>query len=352
MKKLVILFICLLLLLSVVSCGNRNENTINSNSDISAIESLLNETEKLTIEDQVNEGEMQLSGLYPEYLRGWNDEKDDNNVIYNYVGDELVVPHHIKNGSFESVIGLCVMLDGVMQDFYITDDATGERSKTTTILDLKLEKNIDKCFQIHFTPNIGKKGDVLELSVGTFWDFDAFLTEENEFAYYGNSHDYRDVKCRRVNMLVDSTLEVSPKDIDTKTRKADKRITDVYINLFDEDVVEGFIYTDFESSDYGMSNIIKAKDSEANTYNIDVVAPTGKYRVSIYIDHKLQKDINGIEYFDIETVPGRMNNFEVTLPENELSGWHHMYILIREVNGEYDYSKTTTKIGTKILSFE
>ena len=352
MKKIFVLSISLLFFWSLVACGNVNEEPSTLNSDKSGIGNLLNETSTVKGESDADENELHLSGKYPEYLRGWNDGKNDDEVIYDYSGGEIVVPHHIQNGSFESVIGLCVMLDGVMQDFYITDDETGERSETTSILELKLEKDIDKCFQIHFTPNMGEKGNILELSVGTFWDFDAFLTEENEFAYYGNSHDYRDVKCRRVKMLTDSALEIIAKDIDATICEADKRVTDVYVNLFEEDVVEGFVYTDFEESECGMANIIKAKVSEPNTYNIDIVASTGKYRVSFYIDHQLQKDINGTEYFDIETVSGKINNFEITLPENELLGWHHMYIMIREVNNEYDYSKTTTKIGTKILSFE
>lgn len=350
MKKLYIFLILCLSFIALTACSSKE--SVSTGDDEEQIGNILGVEDESQTSENTSDEEIRLHGQYPEYLRGWNDEKDDNDVIYEYKGGELSVSHKIQNGGFKSVFGICVMLDGVIQESVIINDDTNEKSEESLIHSVLFEKNVKKEFHISFTPNIGKEGEIKEISVGVFADFDAVIEEGAEFLNYGNKHDYRDVKCRRVKMLCDGSGEAKPTEVKAEKRKADKRVTDVVSNLFEEGVETAYLYTDYEKDSCGMSSVICAKSGKENTYGIDIAAPKGKYRLSLFIDHKIQTDINGNQYFDVETESGKMNHIEITLPKNELKGRHHAYVMIRNIDGAYRYDKTTTKAQSVILDFE
>ncbi len=350
MKKylsIILSFVLIIFLCCACSEGSSGEkNTLSNKKQDSEIVDLLNQTTEG--KSSKNPNQMQMSGSIPEYMRGWNDKKSDNDVIYTYEGGEFVVSHHISNGSFKTVYGLCVLLDGVFQDFYIIDENSKEKSEQSKVLTLTMEKDAEKSFEIHFVPNIGKKGDTLELSVGLYFNYNYTIHEGATFLNYGNNHDFRDVKCRRIRMDADCKNEERIEEYTSEIMSINKDVLDVHNYDEPDETIITYIYTD-SIKDGVAGSAIKAVAKSKNDYYLDLIAPTGVYRVSVFIDHIQQELYDGVKYFDVKTQTGKTSHIKVTLDNTKLSGWHHIYYMVRRIDGQFDYAKTTTKSDTYIL---
>lgn len=346
-KKIVSLFLIFILVFSFASCGE--EQPVEDESLIADL--LDSDSDKPTDSDEIK-----MSGAYPEYMRGWHDGEDNNTYQYYYNGGELVVKHYLANGSFKTSYALCVMLNGILQNFYIVDDITGEKSEQLTVLPITMNENTEKEFSIHFTPNTGNKGDVLELSVGIYYDYNYTVQEGATFMSYGQSHDYRDAGCRQVVMQVDSGISTSIESYNAQYLSVDSRITAVSPYLFDSDGLSAqFIYTDTIDSmfnDDGMINYVCASADSVNTFNFDLIAKTGTYRISVFVDHVQQEIADDCYYIDVETMSDKATHIEIELDNTDMSGWHHIYFMARKIDDNFDCNKITSKSKSYILILE
>ena len=355
-KKLISLFLACCLMFSFASCNKKSTDGETSGyENESLIAGLLN-SDTTDSDNQTKPDKIKMGGAYPEYIRSWNDDEDFNTFYYSYAGDELVMKHYLANGSFSANFGLCVMLDGVLQNFYIVDDKTGEKSEQTTVLSFDMTENEEKDFTIHFIPNIGKKGDVLEVSVGIFFFYDYVLEKGASFLNYGNYHGYSDTNCRKVVMQVDSENTAAVLPYDAEYLEVDNRLSEYYYDLFDESggCVQ-LIYTNsFDSmfTEEGMKHYVTASENSMNTYSLDLFAATGTYRISVFVDHVQQELADGCYYYDVQTQTDKDTHIEVTLDNTNMTGWHHIYFMARSIGGDFDNGKSTAKCPTYPLILE
>ena len=346
-KKIVSLFLVFILVFSFASCGEEQ-----SVEDESLIVDLLNsDSDKPTDSDEIK-----MSGAYPEYICGWHDGEDNNTYKYYYTGGEFVVNYYLANGAFQTNYALCVMLDGVLQSFYIVDNITGEKSELTTTLPVTMSADTEKDFSIHFVPNTGNKGDVLELSVGVFYDYNYTIQAGATFMSYGQSHDFRDAGCRKVVMQTDSDNTADIASYDAAYLSVDSRISSVFPYLFDSDGLSTqYIYTDTIDSmfnDDGMINYVCASADSVNTFNFDFIAKTGTYRISVFVDHVQQEIADDCYYIDVETMSDKATHIEIELDNTDMSGWHHIYFMARKIDDNFDCNKITSKSKSYILILE
>ena len=276
-------------------------------------------------------------------------------------------------------VGLMITVNGVRQTFDVK--TKGDKAKNIDIYSFEAisgEKNI----QLTFTPNIGKKGDLMSLSLlevsdplgkacpdkglkGHLDEDDDNVCDECSRLWVNSSPQPNAVSFMGISRLVmneDAPEEVAIcKDFSGATiSPVAEIIKDCYnyeklteegiFNEYDQiQVPVDFIYNDFENqiiydkdAYYSDESVIRymtstLSASENEKLSVNIHGRSGKYRVSFYIDTEVQPVFDGCEYLDIEFADGEQVTLDLNLDTSDMKGEYECFVLFKPLDDMFDW---------------
>ena len=307
-------------------------------------------------------------------------ESEMREVIYN--GKEIVINYTTEYGEDIQYpdSGLMITVNGIRQTFDVK--TKGDKAKNVDFYVVEAKSGETKNIQFTFTPNIGKKGDVMSLAVLELSDpLGKCCPDRGAMEHLDEDEDNVCDKCSRlwldgpspntvqfsgISKLVmneDATEEVAIcKDFSGATiSPVAEIIKDCYnyeklteegiFNEYDEiQHAVAFIYNDFENQIFydkdayysdestlrNLTSIVSASENEKLSVNVH--GKGGKYRVSFYIDTEIQPVFNGCNYLDIEFADGEQVTLDLNLDTSDMKGEYECFVLFKPLDDVLDWT--------------
>ncbi|MBQ3136568.1 MAG: hypothetical protein IJB74_03705 [Clostridia bacterium] len=308
-----------------------------------------------------------------------------------YDGEDIVIKYVIDEGahSVQQEKGLVLFLDGVRQIF--TVKSGDEVTKDTDMYVIGGKPGTVESIEISFQPNIGRKGETLALSVGSFADPDGsavICASEKGTKDYHNDEDLDSIcdDCltditkvhrgpRSYNLSNDVFAHLIM-DEDAPEQKAvcgdifgmkespvHKKILDMYnyydpsddetyYNEYDKlESLNAVLYKDIdETLYYDDGTLIKdtfilhdtgftTKGEENEKFTLNLHGKPGEYRVAFYIGTEAQPVFDGAENIDVTINEGRQTELPVELDTAKLpKGDNRYYVVYRKMgNNQFEH---------------
>ena len=147
------------------------------------------------------------------------DEISETKSIMDYNGGELQFNCSLSNSEIPCEVGIIIFIDGYSQAF-----TTDEKTEENVVQAYSLKENENKTVKVKFTPDIGKKGDKLNVSIGTIL-FPSFKPNKDTKTLLPNIQ-YGASLPWDLNILADG----KNKDISIDNKSTFKPITEDYKN--------------------------------------------------------------------------------------------------------------------------
>lgn len=286
----------------------------------------------------------------PTYAISWNVED-----IIEYNGGEITIEVTVTNGSFKMEKGVSVSLNGVLQDCVIEYNSTKTEKSTMPTVVFAAEQVLT--FKLTFTPNIGNKGDELEMVLVYSYLPNYRITDDSEL---------------KVITGIENSISTSGNIIlrlNTDSSNSDniaKNFSDIKISEINPVLYSSHYYQNFEGDifndtyEYNRSTLYHDFDkvytvTEAEPFDhveqlcsmtlpkatktpltINLYGNPGKRRVSLFINNEIQNVFNGKGYADIEIKDGEQAELFVEINTSELDKYNCIYVLSYELNEEFD----------------
>ena len=307
-------------------------------------------------------------------------ESEMQEIIYD--GKEIVINYTTEYGEDVQYpdSGLMITVNGIRQNFDVkTKD---DKAKNVDFYIVEAEPDTTKNIQFTFTPNIGKKGDVMSLAVLELSDpLGKCCSDRGVMGHINEDNDNVCDKCSklwldgpspntvgfsgisRLVMNEDATEEVAIcKDFSGITiSPVEEIIRDCYnyeklteegiFNEYDEiQTAVAFIYNDFEnqifydkdayySDESTLRNLTSTLSaSENEKLNVNIHGKGGKYRVSFYIDTEIKPVFNGCDYLDIEFADGEQVTLDFNLDTSDMKGEYDCFVLFKPLDDVLDWT--------------
>lgn len=307
-------------------------------------------------------------------------ETEMEEIIYD--GKEIVINYTTEYAEDVQYpdSGIMITVNGIRQTFNVK--TKGDKVKNVDFYVVEAKPGEIKNIQLTFTPNIGKKGDVMSLAllelsdplgkccpdkggmIHLDEDDDNICDGCSKLWLYGpqtNSVQYSGI--RRLVMNEDATEEVAIcKDFSGATiSPVEEIIKDCYnyeklteegiFNEYDDiDNAVAFIYNDFENQIYydkdayysdestlrNLTSTVSASENEKLSVNVH--GKGGKYRVSFYIDTEIQPVFNDCDYLDIEFADGEQVTLDLNLDTSNMKGEYECFVLFKPLDDVLDWT--------------
>lgn len=278
-------------------------------------------------------------GVDIEKLDGADSESLDDNVVYKYSGEELVIPYYMI-GQVEDLIskfGLMVFVDGVPQPYKI-QKSQGDISEDSIIHNFALGYKEEERFNIVFNPVTGKKGDRLGISFAGMLSPDYMPESVEKFNSYGAYHSVTS------NIPMTIEYETSAKDLnefkafdDIKYEAIPQEILDFYAqstasdprDYFDMQVITEML------TDSGKENLLHFKKNDKLKIKFRIYGGVEtNYRTTIYINHKPVK-VGDCDYVEVKTKKGNMAVAEVEIDTSKFNELNTIYAISLPYGKDY-----------------
>ncbi len=340
MKKTICIIIsALLLLCSLTACGNSqpDKETTGKKEDIFS-----EQNDEKALEDASS-----LS-FYKEFLGGTGYKVDSlTDSHYEYDGGEMSIDYAVNNYAAGFECGLFVILNGVFQKFTFKD-VEGEETDEAYMHITQIPEKERVTFTLTFKPNTGKKGDKLNLSVGTLTEpsYTSVYSGWPRYSKYGE-HGYSGVSGMSVLMNCDSTGTVPSK----KPEISKPEIIDEYFNYVTVNAETGkereewknnylfALYYDKYDFD---RDLIAVPETDSVKLNLDIMGMAREYRVSLFINNEIVEFENGTTYFEVQNTADKVTHIEIPVDISEILVNSHIYAII----AEKDIDKSSMTYGT------
>ena len=264
-------------------------------------------------------------------------QKDDQAPWYYYTGEPLEIDYRIDNGGDSFECGISIILDGVFQKFLLTDK--NEKHVGEAVWhSIHLKKGETRFLRLKFNPNIGKKGDIMNIAIGTMIEPSFY----NEYTGYGSysRYDQHDLTASSdvvVYMLVDAKTQQEG----TVLKSDYISIPNIYKTWFvsdDPDLPENSrtrwgreykakLFTDFSMVENGVS-LIQTQRKKAAEIFFDVFGMKADWRASLFINHELVDLSNGQSFFDFSTNEQSLTRVTLVVNTSELPKNNHAYVVL------------------------
>ncbi len=307
-------------------------------------------------------------------------ESEMREIIYN--GKEIVINYTTEYGEDVEYpdSGIMITVNGIRQTFDVK--TKGDKAKNVDFYIVESKPGKIKNIQFTFSPNIGKKGDVMSLAVLELSDpMGKCCTDKCVMGHINEDEDNICDKCSklwlygpesntvefcgisRLVMNEDATEEVATcKDFSGVTiSPVEEIIRDCYnyeklseegiFNEYDEiQTAVAFIYNDFENQIYydkdayysdestlrNLTSTVSASENEKLSVNVH--GKGGKYRVSFYIDTEIQPVFDGYDYLDIEFANGEQVVLDLNLDTSDMKGEYDCFVLFKPLDDVLDWT--------------
>lgn len=298
-----------------------------------------------------------------------------------YKGGEIVINYETtcSENANKADAGIIISLNGIRQTFDVKSN--GDKVKNVDIYNIEAKPGETQRFQFSFTPNTGKKGELISLCILKLFDPEGECCSDLGIMEHLDEDDdeicdkcslkwllcqplsnsvYCEGACK-VTMAVDAPEEeMVCKDFSGMTvSPVEEIIRDCYnyetstsegiFNEYDKLIAPiAFIYNDFENqilydkdAYYSDEQVIRytttyteAKENAEMFVNIH--GKGGKYRVCFYVDTEIQPVFDGCEYVDIEFADGEQAVLNLNLDTRDIQGQHKCFVLIKPLDNVFD----------------
>lgn len=330
---------------STTTTNSNISQTTENTSTIKIDSAVANENEELTPEEMVA-----ATTHIPSYAISWNVED-----VVEYNGGEVTMEVTLTNGSFKMEEGFSISLNGVLQECVIECD--GKKTESSIMPTLIFKEGQERTFKITFTPNIGKKGQTLEMSLIYAYMPNYRVTDDMEIkVIMGNQNSVLSGSNKKLKINADSTSE----NIITDSFSGAKvgKLNDVLYTSHYYENVEGDIFNDtYEDNRIALYNEfdkvytvsegvfydnveyltqMTVPRAEKTSVTINMYGKPGKRRVCLLINNKLQPVFDGKYYADVELKEGQQVELFVDIDTSDLEKYNCIYVLSKELNGDID----------------
>lgn len=281
----------------------------------------------------------------PSYSISWN---EDDIVEYN--GGEVTTEVTILNGSFKMEKGFCISLNGVLQECTIECD--GKKTESSIMPKLIFDADQERTFKISFTPNIGRKGDTLEMSLVHSYLPSYRVTDDMEFkVIHGNENCILDVANKTLKLNSDSTNEdcITDSFSGAKVGKLNKTLYtshyyenvqgDIFNDTYEANRIA--LYDDFDKVYFVSEGVfydnveylaqMTVPRAEKTSVTINLYGKPGKRRVCLLINNEIQPVFDGKYYADVEFKEGEQVELVVEIDTSDLDKYNSIYALSKEL---------------------
>lgn len=282
------------------------------------------------------------------YASGMEIGNFQDSYVYNDSEIMLSVTiNNFKSGFDESFL---LYVNGFQNPYHTDLDKTDKLYHTISIPD---EESVT--IEVYFKPMNCNIGDNVLVSFDRIMNMDFMLPDTSWISFYPN-HELNGInpfpleikaECGKTdNISVEKGNKWNESEIPadiieefTNTDEFGNPTTESgineasYFDLVQNDRYEGY----FVSLDKGL-------ELSLNGYG-----RAGKYRVGIYLDHKLIPAFDGSYYSDMEIISDKMLSRKISIDTSGLDGLHHLYAIAIPIE---DKTLATVKTKTKLLSIE
>lgn len=270
---------------------------------------------------------------------------------YEYNGGEMSVDFTINNISYGFECGIFVVLNGVYQEFTLSSGGS-DSSQPGYLAKINVPESKSVDLTLKFTPNTGKAGDVMNLSVGTMLNpsYTAVYSGWPHYSKY-NYHSYDGISGMTVRMNKDGSAKAAKADINVE--KTD--ISDVYYDILTASSEDDMKQTAWESDGYFVMysgeydrdrDIILAGQSDSVNVSLDVFGKATSHRISLFVNNSLVTFGEGKTYIEVETSVDKVSHVTIPLDISTIPDNSHIYA----IDSVIDSNKDSFTYGTYIYS--
>lgn len=270
-------------------------------------------------------------------------EADENIPTLVYNGKKVVIKLNYDSGNSDydqCQKALFINLNAVRQT--ITLKTPDGKTSTGEFLMIDTSGSEHKTFEISFTPNIGKKGEELQLSLCMM----ARPELEHPHKLLSAIPSYSLIStCGKLIMKKDAPTQekICASFSGTEVTKTDDLIYQSYdysdgVNN-DNDYMETrgiYLYKNISESIYYEDGAlvhntdIKVKKSEKTKIRINLHGKPGKYRICLSLNNELLPVFDGARYTDVTVEKDKQTVLTVEIDTTALSGENSLYVIRRE----------------------
>ncbi len=344
MKKIFCIIISILLLtVSLTSCTNlqTEETTADEKKDIFSEE-----------DDEKARQEASMLSFYKEFLGGSGFVEADSSteVHYEYNGGEMSIDYAIHNEASGFECGLFVILNGVFQKFTFKS-ADGEETDEAYMHKTQIPEKDSATFTLTFTPNTGKKGDVLNLAVGTLTvpSHTSVYSGWPRYGKYGE-HTYSGLSGMTVWMNCDSTdtMQPSEKPEISKTEITDRYFDKVTVHAEtgeeNEEWKNNYLFALYYDEYNFEKDLIAVPETDSVKLKLDMMGMEREYRVSVFINNEIVEFEDGSSYFEVHNTTEAVTHIEFPVDISDIPNNSHIYVIV----AEKDIDESSLTYGTFI----
>lgn len=254
--------------------------------------------------------------------------------------------------------GLEIMLDGVLQDFTI-DDGTDQFAEKKKLHILPIRQGESKNITLVFTPNIGQKGQKLNLNICTLLNPEYMPSDMSQYEFRPNHNLNGGLgACLIMQKAAPQQIKSSTEGIIVSTLTEEQKRPYINENVQDangnsivsNELEQRLILQLYQSSPDEKSTTVPT-DGQVNL-TVCCFGKPGKYRISLYVNHKLLPVFNGENYLDVTVKKDQFYRRTVSIETNGLADRNHIYAVAAPIRNEKASSmwyleKTPTKLLIK-----
>lgn len=282
---------------------------------------------------------------------------DYQNLTYS--GGEMRIPYMLRDQSeADAQWGLEIMLDGVLQTFTI-EDGTGRFTENKRLHVIPMKQAETKNITLVFTPNIGYKGQKLNLNICTMLNPE-YLPEDPSVFEFRPNHNLNGGLGAFLTMQQSAPRQTTISNSKAKESVLTEEQKKPYIN----DGAVDASGNPATSNELEQQLILRLFQKDPDEKNITVTAgqpaeltvscfgKPGTYRISIYINHELQPVFDGSGYLEVTVEKDKAYVQTVTLDLDKLSSKNHVYAVAAPIHekdtaGMWYLEKTPSKLLIK-----
>lgn len=342
-KRLLSLVIICGLLFSATACGNydiADENLTNSQS-----------TEENPFMQSEKDGA--LGGLHHGEINPTR--ADDQSILpYEYNGGEFILEYQFKTEGKLDNIGFLLFLDGKPQAYKVNNTSAEYEYLHSFQTSDKHEEN----FSFVFTPNTGKKGDTLNITIISITNpnFQPNMKETSSYGWYHRPLE-RVLELHFNEDAPDSDdIYREMHDIFSNVSVAEEKVTSSFVedelvkngwNGVTMDTLNDGIYTTISYNGELVYDNINLTDKNTLTVRYTLCGMAGmRYGISFFLNHK-PISLDDVLSYDATLTKGNMWVIEATIDTSKMDNFNTFYAVAVAANN--DYYVPAIKTGSILL---
>ena len=258
--------------------------------------------------------------------------KEENRApYYEYTGGNMKIEVVIDNGGDAFECGVSLVLDGISQTFTLTDQS-GNTTDAGLMHIIQMDTQKSYTLTLEFTPNTGKKGDILNIAIGTMLE-PSYMELYSGYGSYGKyrQHSLNVGSDVTIHMMVDAPTQQSAATLNTAHVEVPESYRAMFRSAENEDRwgtdYKAELYTDIQMVADGIS-LLRVPAGKTANLTLDVFGIKADWRASLFVNHQLVEFDSGCTYFDFSTDSSSVTRVTLPVDISALPENNHAYVVL------------------------